>query len=85
MLSMKIPIIAVFNTDGKIVPIYGKINTSEGSEVVHFVKVDQLYDDDYRNTDFLKFRCRYLLEETGLSREIEICFVAREHVWYVIS
>ena len=23
--------------------------------------------------------------ETGLCREIKICFVAREHTWYIIS
>lgn len=85
MLGIKIPIIAVFNTDGKVLPIYGKINTSDGAEVVHFMKVDQLYGDGYNDKDFMKFICKYPLGETGLCREIKICFVAREHTWYIIS
>lgn len=49
------------------------------------MKVDQLYGDGCNDKDFMKFICKYPLGETGLCREIKICFVAREHTWYIIS
>lgn len=85
MLKDKIPVIAAFSSDGSVIPLYAKVLCQDGYEVVHFIKVDKINDDVCNDKDFPKFRCRYLLDGTGVSREIKICLSKRESTWYIVN
>lgn len=75
-----INVIASFNKDGKIMPLYFQI-AEDGEKLIMKIIDFQEIKDDIKNDVHAVFKCKY--EHYGIIQTVTLRFYSRNHTWYL--
>lgn len=70
-----IPVIASFSDNGKVLPLYLRIN-EESYKVIECHEVDN-------NRSVAEFRC--FIEDCGIRKEVRVKYFYAEAIWFIAS
>lgn len=75
-----INVIASFNKDGKIMPLYFQITEDGENHSIKIIDCQKPFDDS-QSTVSNSFKCQY--EFNGLNRWVILTYFFRNHTWYL--
>lgn len=73
-------VIASFNQDGKIMPLYFQITENGENHSIKIISCQKPFDDS-QSTVSNSFRCQY--EFNGMIRWVRLTYFFRNHTWYL--